>query len=180
MRRVYRFDQSPLPDRGHYDTSVEHSYLVTMMAWYIIDRDNLDLSKDLVLKYLLVHDIIETYADDTDFFNTEEQATKSTREEQARRRLQKELPEFIDLHIYQEQYETQTTPESVFAHAADKLIDPVLIYMDHGRNWKDYNISLDQVLTKKTPHITPSPEIKKYWDELVILLKKDESKLFPK
>lgn len=47
------------------ENDVEHSYRLAMLAWYIISSNKLSLDLDLVIKYALVHDLVEVYAGDT-------------------------------------------------------------------------------------------------------------------
>ena len=178
MRRVYRFNQEPLPDRGHYDTSVEHSYMVTMLAWYIMEKDKLDLDHDEVIKQLLVHDVVETYAGDTDVYDEPEIATKKDREKRAETRIKEEFPEFPGLHNFIETYENQDSRESKFAYAVDKLIDPICIYLDNGRTWKDKNNTLEDVFTVKESKIKISPEVYPYWQELYSRIEQEQDQLF--
>ena len=53
------------------------------------------------------------------------------------------------------------------------------IYLDSGRNWQVENIGLDSLTTHKTAPISLSPDIKKYYDQLVEILERNRH-LFPK
>lgn len=60
FRRIKRAYNATGEDRKEND--MEHSYQLAMLAWYIIDTQGLSLEKDLVLKYCMVHDLVEVYA----------------------------------------------------------------------------------------------------------------------
>lgn len=81
-------------DRMENDS--EHSYNLAMLAWYIADAEALDMDKDLILRYALVHDIAEVYAGDTYIYSTDEALleSKSERERAALLRLEGEFPDF--------------------------------------------------------------------------------------
>ncbi|KKS83434.1 MAG: Metal dependent phosphohydrolase [Parcubacteria group bacterium GW2011_GWA2_43_11] len=163
-----------------YANTVEHSYQLTLLAWYLIEKEKLPLNKDLVIKYALVHDLVETYAGDTYAHGTEGKDSKVLREHEAQERIALEFPEFSDLHEYIQKYETKLDPESRFVYALDKLIDPVNIYLEDGKLWHEKNVTLQEVLDYKTEKIAVDPTVSKYFAELVTLLRKKEDILFPK
>ena len=173
--------RSPLVNgEDRYENDVEHSYQLAMLAWYIVHSRKLDLNIDLVLKYSMVHDMVEIYAGDTYIYDKDKDyiESKSSREEEALERLRNEFPEFGDIFLIYEQYEKKEDKESCFVYALDK-IQPVLnIYMDGGRSWKERKVTLQMLLDNKRDKVTLSPEVKEYFDELVELLKKKEGELF--
>ena len=164
------------------ENDVEHSYYLGMLAWYIATSHNLPLDKDLVLKYALVHDIVEVYAGDTYVFTTDakKRDSKEAREKEAILQLQKEFPEFLDLHELIAGYEKREDNESRFVYALDK-IQPVLnIYLDNGRTWKEKGVTIQMLVDFNKEKVALSPEVHSCFDELIGLLKKDEAKLFGK
>src|SRR5580704_1310169 len=84
--------------REQRENDTEHSYTLAMLAWYLADAFDLGLDKDRLLRYALVHDLVEVYAGDTYVLDEEGLKTKHEREEKARLRLIEEFPEFKDLH----------------------------------------------------------------------------------
>lgn len=168
-----------IPGETRYANTVEHSYQLTLLAWYLIEKENLPLNKDLVIKYSLVHDLVETYAGDTYAHGTEGKDTKVQREHDAQKRIALEFPEFNDLHAHIQAYETKQDPESRFVYALDKLIDPINMYMEDGKLWHEKNITLQEVLDYKTEKIAVDPTVSKYFAELVTLLREKEGILFP-
>lgn len=164
-------------DRNEND--VEHMYQLAMLSWYIIEREKLPLDLHRVLRYALVHDVVEAYAGDTYFYN-EDKNDKMVREHAAAERLKKEFPEFPDLHECIESFEKREDAESKFVYALDKVIPVANIYADGGRSWKRDGVTFVDVLKYKTDKVAVSPEIKRYFDELVDRLCAEESSLFPK
>ena len=79
------------------ENDAEHSYNLAMFAWYIVEGNNLDLDRELILKYALVHDLVETYAGDTFLFASNREnnhSNKTEREKKAKKKLLANFPEF--------------------------------------------------------------------------------------
>ena len=85
-----------LPERERKENDIEHSYHLAMLAWYIADSNKLTLNKDLLLKYALIHDLVEVYAGDTFLYskNQYDHDSKKEREEKAQQQIAEEFKEF--------------------------------------------------------------------------------------
>jgi len=178
FRKVERMIRVDGEDR--YENDVEHSYNLAMLAWYIIENHDLDLDRDKVIKYALVHDLVEVYAGDTYVYtkNQDELDSKEDREKEAADRLKKEIPEFKDLHKLIDSYEKLEDKESRFVSALDK-IQPVLnIYNDGGRTWREEEITIQMLIDRKKDKVAISPEIQACFEDIIILLRKEERDLF--
>ena len=159
---------------GEPENDAEHSYQLTMLAWYIISSEGLKLDKDLVIKYALIHDLVEVYAGDTfTHRSNKEGMDKKKREEKSLWRIQQEFPEIDDIYKLINNYEKRTDTESKFVYALDKLLPPMNIYLDGGRDWKHYKVTLDMLIKNKTPKIALSPEIEPYFKEFLTILKEN-------
>lgn len=162
------------------ENDAEHSYNLAMLAWYIADAEGLDMDKDLILRYALVHDIAEVYAGDTYIYSTDAALLKSKteRERAALDRLAGEFPDAPDLVALAHRYERREDRESRFVYALDKL-EPVLhILLNEKRIWQEKGITLKQLIESKREKIALSPEIKPYFDELILVLTEREQELF--
>jgi putative hydrolases of HD superfamily len=168
-----------IPGETRYANTVEHSYQLTLLVWYLIEKESLPLDKDLAIKYALVHDLVETYAGDTYIYDTKGKESKARREHDALERIAIEFPEFPELHTYIQSYETKQDPESRFVYALDKIIDPINIYLDDGKLWHEKNVTLQELLQNKTEKVQTDPTVSKYFTYLVTLLQEKESLLFP-
>lgn len=131
FRKIKRVMYNTGEDRLENDT--EHSYQLTMAAWYIMDVYKLDLDRDLVIRYCLVHDLVEVYAGDTYIYSQDKEhfESKSQREMAALLRIQKEFPEFPDMLQLMERYEHKCDKESLFVYALDKIIPVMNMYLDN-------------------------------------------------
>src|SRR5690606_18955531 len=119
------------------ETSVEHSYQLAITAWYLVSSKDLGLDVNKVLKYALVHDIVETYAGDTPAFDSTDEYlnTKVDREAKAREILKKEFVEWADLYKFITGYEEKSDREAKFVYALDKILPICNNYFDDGRTW---------------------------------------------
>ncbi len=179
FRRVERVMYANGTDRLENDS--EHSYNLAMLAWYIVDTEKLDLDKDLVIRYALIHDLAEVYAGDTYIYSDDKDylESKIVREHEALERLKQEFPSGKDIFSLVEQYERREDHESRFVYALDKIQPVIHIYLDHGgRMWREKNVTLDMLVAHKQGKVALSPEIEPYWNELVAILKENEKEIF--
>jgi len=163
-----------------YENDVEHSYNLAMLSWYIINNSNLKLNLELVLKYCLVHDLVEVYAGDTPIYTKDKEYknNKEEREAEAAKKISKEFPEFGNLHELIEKYEKKEDPESKFVYALDKLEPALVIYLDDGRTWKELGINIEMIKNEKEKKVEISDVVKKYFGDFLELIEKDKDKLF--
>lgn len=134
----------------------------------------------MVIKYALVHDLVEIYAGDTFIYSTDEALLNSQtkREQAAAARLTEEFPEFADLHLLIARYERRADKESKFVYALDKVLPVLNIYLDNGRTWKKKGITLQMLVDAKQSKAAVSSAVAGYFRELVTLLKEHEKQLF--
>jgi putative hydrolase of HD superfamily len=170
-----------LPGRDRRENDEEHSYQLAMLAWYIVERGAFDLNRDLVVKYALIHDLVEVYAGDTYIYskNHNDHESKQEREERARIRIEEEFKEFGDLHTMIQNYEKREDKESCFVYVLDKIHPVLQLYLDNGRGWKEEKVTLKMLFDKKKDKISLAEELRPLWNELEELLIENESELFP-
>lgn len=176
VQRVKRVSRRP--DEKEVTNTAEHTFEVVMLSWYIISAEKLTLNLGLVLKYALVHDLVEAYAGDTFIGDTEAQKGKKEREAQALSRIEKEFPELEDLTQTIHEYEIRFTPEARFVYAVDKLVDPLSASMEKTNSiWKELGMSLETILAYKQEKINQSEHVVPYWNALITKLT-DNKKFF--
>lgn len=179
FRRVERVMYANGTDRLENDA--EHSYNLALLAWHIVEADKLDLDKDLVIRYALVHDLAEVYAGDTYIYSDDKEhlASKASREHEALEQLKAEFPETAEMFGLVERYESREDRESRFVYALDKIIPMIHIYLDqHGRMYREKQVTLGMLIENKEAKVALSPEIMPYWEELVALFREKESEIF--
>lgn len=164
-------------DRRENDS--EHSYQLAMLAWYIAEADKLPLDTTKLIRYALLHDLVEVYAGDTFIYADQEHLdSKDTREKDALLRLRTELPEAGGFWDCIDAYEKREDAESRFIYALDKVYPLISIYLNGGREWKEWNVTLEMLFENKADKVAFSPEIEKYFHELITLLQKEHGNLF--
>ncbi|MBU4479855.1 HD domain-containing protein [Patescibacteria group bacterium] len=178
FRDIERVIHSNGGDR--WENDVEHSYQLTMLAWYIISSNNLDLDIDLVIKYALIHDLVEIYAGDTYIYSEDKELkeSKKERESLSLTRLEMEFSEFPEIFELIKQYERRESRESKFVYALDK-IEPVLnIYTNGGRTWREKNVTIEMLIKNKKEKVAEDSKMEKLFDDLIDLLRREEETLF--
>ena len=163
------------------ENDVEHSYMLAILADYIISLENLKLDRHKVMLYCLAHDLVEAYAGDTYFYSSDSDYvnSKHKRELDALNQMRSEFSEHQTLWKTIETYEAKEDEESRFVYALDKVQPVIHIYLDGGKSWKKYNVKLEHLTEKKNDKIKVSPVIDKYWNEFLEILEKNKSTLFP-
>lgn len=157
-------------DKYIYENDTEHSYNLALSAWYLAQHFP-ELNVDLVIKYALVHDLVEIYAGDTYIYGTKQElATKQEREALAAKKLQNEWADFPAMNNLIQAYEKKADPESLFIYALDKIMPIMLIYIHDGYTWKKKGISAKMLHEAKLSKVQLSPEILPYYEQLYALL----------
>lgn len=161
------------------ENDAEHSYQVALVAWYVINHASLPLDSGKVIRYALVHDLVEAYAGDTDAYGPEEhKRTKHEREAAAAGQLRVAFPDFTELHDLIQAYELRKDEESKFVYALDKVLPGVNIYLDKGRKWKEQGRTLQDIKNEKNEKVAVSEHVEKIYKEFVLLLERDREQLF--
>ena len=165
-------------DRMENDS--EHSFNMAMLGWYINTTYKLSLDTEKLLKYALVHDLVEIYAGDTYIYSTDQKFvdSKKEREDEALFKIKENFVEFAELASLIEIYNKKNDRESKFIYALDK-IEPILnIYLDKGETWKKLDITLDMLVENKTNKVSIDPTIKDIFDQLLLRLQAENDELF--
>jgi putative hydrolase of HD superfamily len=152
----------------------EHTYQLILVAWYLVSRRAKHLDLFLVLMYIIVHDLVETYAADTPAFAGKagryakviSRKDKKQREEKALQRIDREWGGIVpDIVEKIKAYERQEDDESRFVYALDKLVAELNIFEDNGRTDKMLGLTLEEKIAYKHPRIAKDPLLLKYYDE---------------
>lgn len=165
-----------------YENDSEHSFQLAVVAWYIIDSEKLNLDIGKVLKYSLVHDLVEVYAGDTFAFDKDQALhdSKKERERLAYEKLKQEYAEFSEMTEMILSYEEMIDEEARFVYALDKIVPMMNMYLDGGRTWQRRGVTLADHIKNKTPKVAAHPHIEKYFNLIIELLQKEQDNLWPK
>jgi putative hydrolase of HD superfamily len=152
------------------ETTAEHTFSTIALAEYFLKKHK-KLNELKTLKLILYHDYCEIYAGDKFIFEKDE--NKENRENEAVKKLSKELPKEIgnELKKYWKEYLQNKTKEAKFAHAMDAL-DAVIHTIETPHDWKKYGFTESKLRTYKEPHLKEFPLLMKFFNEMVAELKK--------
>lgn len=164
---------------GRKENDAEHSYQLAMLAWYLIATENLSLDVNKVIRYALVHDLIEVYAGDTPIFGSSEEYvnSKQQREDVAARQLENQFADFSVMHRAIEDYRKHSNQEATFVYCLDKLLPMMIIYIDGGYDWKERGISLKLIIEKVRHKVAEDQHVSNLCDAMIDCIK--EKKLIP-
>lgn len=169
-----------LPDHlDSFENDVEHSYTLAMASWYISGFYD-EIDRDKVIRYALVHDLVEVHAGDTfPYGDPKYVASKHEREAAAQKQLRQEWPDFTDMNDAIDAYESKQDREATFVYAVDKILPTILNLLGKGHGWRVHNIALDDVLHEKESKTRISPEVYAIYEQLAVILQKNRH-MFPK
>jgi putative hydrolase of HD superfamily len=152
--------------RGAKENDVEHSYHLAMMAWYLNSAGELGYDTDLVIKYALLHDLVEAYVGDVHAFDAEGRRGKEERESAAVLRFEAEFPEARDMTPIMAGYMARADKESQFVFALDKLMPMIMIYLDNGRTWREDGFGFEQIHRVQSDKIALSAPVNALYQQL--------------
>lgn len=153
-----------------HENDTEHSYNLAMTAWFLAPHFP-HLDANLIIRYALVHDLVEVHAGDTYVYaDAARLSTKAEREAAAAKQLVEDWADFPDMHHLIEGYESRSTAEAKFVYALDKIMPILQIYIHDGYTWQQEGITLEQLHAIKIDKVAVSPEITPFYNEIYALL----------
>jgi putative hydrolase of HD superfamily len=152
--------------RGHKENDVEHSYHLAMMAWYLNSAGELGYNTDRVIKYALLHDLVEAYVGDVHAFDEAGRRGKEERERAAILRFEAEFPEAGEMVPIMSAYMSLADKEASYVYALDKLMPMVMIYLDNGRTWREDGLRLEQIHEVQSSKIALSEPVHLLYQQL--------------
>lgn len=128
---------------GHddrYENDMEHSYQLAMFVWYLTSTNSLSYDVNKLIRYALIHDLVETYAGDTPALTSsaEKIQSKEAREDQAFAQILEEIPEFGELREVWENYKQKVDQESRLVYVLDKVM-PILNELQYDSHYYSKN-----------------------------------------
>lgn len=183
FNQIYR-DCGSLHKDTHFDNDVEHSYRVAMLCWMIVDEYNLKLNLDKILKYALIHDLVEVYAGDVSIYkykDTNTQKNKELKEHKSLLCLKKEFPNLKSFWKLIAEYEKRNDKESKFVYLIEKLEPILLVILSEKDHWKKRNVGIDEFIEVKQRKIKDINNFAQVFnEEIMAYLKKNRKKFFNK
>ncbi len=150
-----------LTDSSRRENSAEHSWHLAIMASLLAEYAAAPVDVCRVMKMLLVHDLVEIDAGDTFAYDAAANAGRAARELKCAERIFGMLPEEQgrELRGLWEEFEANTTTESKYANALDRLQPLLHNTRTEGGTWRIHSVHRDQVYRRMEPIRTAMPEL---------------------
>ncbi len=163
------FRQTHLSGHGRNENDAEHSWHMAVMAYLLREYSNEKVDIGKVMLMCLIHDIVEIDAGDTYAYDTEGLQTQKARENAAKERIFSILPqeqkeEMIALF---DEFEAFETAEAKFARAMDNLQPLLLNNSNDGDDWRDHQVTLEQVYQRQSKTRLGSEKLFEVTDQLL-------------
>lgn len=166
-KNIYR--QTHLSGRGRNENDAEHAWHMAVMAYLLREYANEEIDITKVILMCLIHDIVEIEAGDTYAYDAENLKTQKAREDAAKEKLYSLLPEdqkqeFTALF---DEFEEYKTPEAKYAHAMDNLQPLILNDSNNGGDWKDHDVTAEQVYGRQRKTRLGSEKLFEVTDQII-------------
>ncbi|MBP3239676.1 MAG: HD domain-containing protein [Oribacterium sp.] len=163
------FRQTHLSNHGRNENDAEHAWHMSIMAYLLKEYANEKVDIARVMIMCLIHDIVEIDAGDTYAYDSAGLATQKAREDAAKERIFSILPEDQkqELTALFDEFEENMTPEARFAHAMDNLQPLTLNNSNDGGDWREHNVSKEQVYGRQKKTKLGSEKLYELTDEIL-------------
>ena len=163
------FRQTHLSGHGRKENDAEHAWHMAIMAYLLREYANEEVDIAKVMLMCLIHDIVEIEAGDTYAYDTEGKKSQKAREDAAKEKLYSLLPEDQkqELTALFDEFEEYQTAEAKFAHAMDNLQPLLLNHSNNGGDWKEHQVSAQQVYGRQTKTKLGSEKLFEVTDKII-------------
>lgn len=119
---------------GEYETDAHHSFSLALIAYHICDEHQLDLNREKLLLFALVHDLLEIVTGDEDTLHhtSADNAAKHQREQEAVEDFNALFANYPSLAAALHEYEKLDTPEAATIFVLDKACTTWTHFHDGG------------------------------------------------
>ena len=161
--------QTHLSGHGRRENDAEHAWHMAIMAYLLKDYSNEPVDIAKVMLMYLIHDIVEIDAGDTYAYDAEGLKTQKSREDAAKERIFSLLPDDQkqELTALFDEFEDFQTPESKFAHSMDNLQPLLLNNSNGGGDWREHQVSSEQVYGRQCKTQLGSETLYKVTDQII-------------
>lgn len=163
------FRQTHLSGHGRNENDAEHAWHMAIMAYLLREYANEEVDIAKVMLMCLIHDIVEIEAGDTYAYDAENLKTQKAREDAAKEKLYSLLPkdQKDELIALFDEFEEGRTPEAKYAHAMDNLQPLLLNHSNDGSDWKEHQVSAEQVYERQSKTKLGSEKLYEITDQII-------------
>jgi len=157
-----------IADGTRRENSAEHSWHVALMAMVLAEHCPHPVNLARVVELLIVHDLVEVYAGDTNIYDAQAVLDQAENETQAASKL------FALLHEDQGRYfmnswlefEHRTTAEACYARAIDAIAPTWLHWGSHTRVPAG-DLAAEEIRAHKAELLAPYPTLMNLLDQVI-------------
>ena len=163
------FRQTSLSSHGRKENDAEHAWHMAIMAYVLKEYANEEIDISKVMIMCLIHDVVEIDAGDTYAYDSNGLTTQKEREDKAKERIFSLLPEDQKLEFTSlfDEFEANETPEAKYAHAMDNFQPLILNNSNNGGDWKEHNVTAQQVYGRQSGTRAGSEKIYEITDGII-------------
>jgi putative hydrolases of HD superfamily len=155
-------------DGTRQENTAEHSWQAALFALHLASWSNAPIDVSKVVHMLLVHDLVEVYAGDTDAFDSKATQSQSERELQAAGQMFSGDSQLIQSSRgLWDEFDNGSSAEAKFAKAIDQFLPLFLNMVHHGNAWTHVGIRRQEYLDKKRAIQIGSQKLWEYTLQLV-------------
>jgi putative hydrolase of HD superfamily len=142
-----------ITDHSRYENSAEHSWHLALMAVLLHEHAPAGVDVLHAVELVLVHDLVEIDAGDTDWHDVEAARDKAERERAAAGRLFGLLPSDQSSRMLAlwEEFEAGATPAARYANALDRVQPMLLVRFAQDGDWALRSATPEPLLGRMAP-----------------------------
>jgi len=166
---------------GSAENNAQHSFQLAIIAWYISQKESLKLNIEKLIKYALVHDLVETFSGTFSAYerNKTTQKIKDESEKKSLEKIRNDFKELPDLIDSLNSYLIQQDKESKLIYALDKLIPILNIELNNHDFYHTTKTTYENMIKAKDKKISRDPTVYKYFKLLIKYLYEDSKFFWP-
>lgn len=152
-----------IPGTNTHEDDSSHSLSVAIICWHYLEKlKPINMSVEKVLKYALIHDLVEIYAGDViTYAKPKALEQKEVDEAKALQRLKNELKFEPDLVNHLADYQNHSDIESRFVWACDKMQAYTQGEADNWRPYFDIGVTDEMFINKINDQLANTPDVLK-------------------
>ncbi len=176
---IYR--KTILNKDGSPENDSQHSFQLALVAWYICKANKLAFNSEKLIKYALVHDLVETYSGSFPAYSRskDKQIIKEVSEKKALAKITKDFSEFKELPQMIKDYNGMIDNESKFIYALDKFIPIINIELNNNDFYFQTQTTLEDMLNVKKDKIAKDKTVDEYFVLLTEYLNTETNFFWP-
>ncbi|MDC2864325.1 HD domain-containing protein [Bacillus sp. BP-3] len=133
---------------NRHENDAEHTWHMCMFALLLHKEIEEEINFERALKLILIHDLGEIYAGDTYAHDSFARINKKQREEEAIKKLFRELPDDLEAEFHElwNEYEANETKEARFVQAIDKMQAFTQNVHTNGEVWQGNKVTSNKII----------------------------------